>query len=240
MRLSDHGCDTLKRLEGFGAIAYQPVTKDKITIGYGFTVGVNLGDRISRAEADARLVKELSAYEHAVWQYCTRKPNQNQFDAFVLLCWNIGIKGFSRSTVLKAHNRGDEQACARAFGLWNKSGGKVYKGLTRRRAEEAALYLTPILAEELAPTEDAELQDMPQTVDVERPMTASTINRASVVAGGTATVATIAETARTVTDVKYSVAALGDWLVPLLLVVVIVACGYIVWERVNQRKQGWA
>ena len=49
-----------------------------------------------------------------------------------------------------------------------------------------------------------------------------------------------AETARTVADVKYSTQALGDWLVPVLLIVVVALCGYVVWMRVNQRKQGWA
>jgi lysozyme len=81
---------------------------------------------------------------------------------------------------------------------------------------------------------------LPQQVDPERPMAASTINRAGVVAGGTAAVATVAETARTVADVKYSAQALGDWLVPILLLAVVGLCGYIVWERVKQRKGGWA
>jgi lysozyme len=40
--------------------------------------------------------------------------------------------------------------------------------------------------------------------------------------------------------VKYSVSSLGDWLVPVLLVVVVVLCGYMVWQRVQQRKGGWA
>ena len=60
------------------------------------------------------------------------------------------------------------------------------------------------------------------------------------VAGGTAAVATVAETARTVADVKYSTQALGDWLVPVLLMVVAALCGYVVWTRVKQRREGWA
>ena len=172
----------------------------------------------------------------AVWQACTNKPNQNEFDAMVLLCFNIGPAGFKRSTVLKAHNRGDHQAAARAFGLWNKSGGKVYAGLTRRRAEESALYLTPMpddVSDPIAP-------EMPQRIDSESSMVESPINRSAVVAGGTAAVATVAETARTVADVKYSTQALGDWLVPVLLIVVVALCGYVVWTRVKQRREGWA
>ena len=40
-------------------------------------------------------------------------------------------------------------------------------------------------------------------------------------------------------DVKYSATALGDWLVPVLLVAVVALCGYIVWTRLKQRKEGW-
>ena len=238
MRLSLPSRERLKRLEGFRANAYIPVPGDRTTIGYGFTDGVKIGDRMTREEADARLVEELRPYEMAVWQGCTREPNQNEFDAMVLLCFNIGPAGFRRSTVLKAHNRGDCQAAARAFGLWNKSGGKVYAGLTKRRAEESALYLTPMPDDMSDPPEGA-IEAMPQSVDAESPMHASPINRAGVVAGGTAAVATVAETARTVAEVKYSVSSLGDWMLPILLVLVVVLCGFVVWQRVNQRKEGW-
>lgn len=236
MKLSNHGKTILKRLEGFSAVAYQPVPNDKITIGYGFTEGVRMGDTITREEADRRLLRILVPYESAVLAACTSPPNQNEFDAMVLLCFNIGIGGFKKSTVLRCHNAGDHQAAARAFGLWNKSSGKVYTGLTRRRAEEAALYLTPVpddVSDPVAP-------QMPQTVDAESGMAQSPINRAGVVAGGTAAVATVSETARTIADVKYSTQALGDWLVPVLLLCVVGLCGYVVWQRINQRRGGWA
>ena len=236
MKLSKQGLALIKEFEGFRAQAYIPVPGDVPTIGYGFTKGVQLGDVMTLAQAEKRLIEEMRPYEMAVWQACTNKPNQNEFDAMTSLCYNIGTAGFSRSTVLKAHNRGDYQAAARAFALWNKSGGKVYAGLTRRRAKEAALYLAPVpddVSDPIAP-------EMPQRIDPESRMTESPINRAGVVAGGTAAVATVAETARTVADVKYSTQALGDWLVPVLLIVVVVLCGYVVWTRVKQRREGWA
>ena len=236
MKLSIHGKTILKRLEGFSAVAYIPVPGDVPTLGYGFTEGVTMGDTITREEADRRLSAILVPYEIVVEDACTNTPNQNEFDAMVLLCFNIGIGGFKKSTVLRCHNAGDHQAAARAFALWNKSGGKVYTGLTRRRAEEAALYLTPVpddVSDPVAP-------QMPQTVDAESGMAQSPINRAGVVAGGTAAVATVSETARTIADVKYSTQALGDWLVPVLLLCVVGLCGYVVWQRISQRRGGWA
>lgn len=236
MKLSTHGKTILKRLEGFSAVAYIPVPGDVPTLGYGYTEGVRMGDTMTREEADRRLLPILAPYESAVSASCTNPPNQNEFDAMCLLVFNIGVAGFKKSTVLRCHNAGDHQAAARAFALWNKSSGVVYAGLTRRRAEEAALYLTPVpddVSDPVAP-------QMPQTVDAESGMAQSPINRAGVVAGGTAAVATVSETARTIADVKYSTQSLGDWLVPVLLLCVVGLCGYMVWQRISQRRGGWA
>ena len=247
-RLSIAGRERLKKFEGFRAKAYIPVAGDRLTIGYGFTRGVKPGDTITRGEADLRLQDELVLYERTVEETCTLIPNNNEFDAMVLLCYNIGPgwkgprrppgakNGFRQSTVLKAHNRGDKEAASRAFGLWNLSGGVEYPGLVTRRAQEAALYLRPS-AQELAKLEpDA----MPQTIDPESKMSESTINRASVVAGGTAAAATVAETVRTAADIKYSAASLGDWVIPLLLIAVVALCAYIILQRYKQRAQGWS
>lgn len=236
MKTSQQAQMKLQRLEGFRGVAYIPVPGDRPTIGYGFTNGVQMGDTMTRAEADARLLRELWPYENAVTTGCTNQPNQNEFDAMVLLCFNIGIAAFLKSTVLRAHNTGNHQAAARAFGLWDKSSGRVYPGLTKRRAEESALYLTPIPDD----VSDPVALGMPQTIDPESKMTASPINRASAVAGGSAAVGVVAEVARTLSDAKASVQSLGDWLLPVLLVGVVVLCGFVIWQRVQQRKQGWA
>lgn len=229
MNTSQKGIDLIKQYEGFKSSAYRDVV-GVWTIGYGFTAGVKEGDKITRAQAESRLQAELTKYEDAVEKACTAPLNQHQFDALVSFAWNVGVSGMAKSSVVKAHNRGDNNAAARAFGLWNKAGGKVWPGLTRRRAAEAALYLEPVDAQD----------DMPQAVEPERPMMGSSINRASVVAGGTATAAAVVETLATVNQVKSGVESLGDWLVPCLLIAVVILCGYIAFERLKQRKGGWA
>lgn len=237
MKTSPRGIALIKQFEGFRSAAYQDVA-GVWTIGYGFTKGVQPGDRMTRAQADQRLADELHTYEAAV-AAAAGACNQNQFDALVCFAWNVGAAGMRGSSVIKAHRRGDHEAAARAFGLWNKSAGKVWPGLTRRRAAEAALYLEPV-ADDVSDPLEGPAQAMPQVVEPERPMAASTINRAGVVAGGTAAVATVAETVSTVSSVKRGVEDLGSWLVPLLLLAVVGLCGYIVWERVKQRRGGWA
>jgi GH24 family phage-related lysozyme (muramidase) len=147
--VSARGRALIKQFEGFRADAYQDVV-GVWTIGYGFTRGVQPGQHMTAQQAEARLITELLGYEQAVLGGCTREPNQNQMDAMCSLAWNIGVGGFLRSTVLKAHNRGDAQSASRAFGLWNKAGGREWAGLTRRRAAEAALYLEPVPVRRLA------------------------------------------------------------------------------------------
>lgn len=245
MKISSTGLNLIKEFEGFRAEAYKPIPSDPWTIGYGTTRGVKPGDVMTRAEAERRLRQELVEYERAVERATGGKATQPQFDALVSFAYNVGVKGMAGSTVIKRHNAGDHQAAARAFGLWNKAGGKVWPGLTRRRAAEAALYLTPEIVSTPLPVDEelreaAAAADMPRSVEPERSLAESQINRAGVIAGGTAAVATVAETARTVADVKTSADMLGEWLVPILLVAVVALCGYIVWQRYKQRNGGWA
>lgn len=229
MKTGPKGLNLITEFEGFRGDAYfDPV--GVLTIGFGSTHNVKEGDAITRDQALDRLVRELGMYENAVGQACTVEPTQHQFDAMVSFCYNVGPANFRKSTVLKAHNNGDFQAAARAFSLWNKAGGKVWPGLTRRRAAEAALYLSP-LAGELA---------MPQQIDPERPMTASTINRAGIAAAGTTTLAATVEVAQQVSTLKQILGDAEVWLVPLLLVAVVGLIGYIIWERVRTRREGWA
>ena len=209
------------------------------TCGYGETQGVTHATRWGREEAHQRLRLRVAEFEDGVLAACRVEPNVNQLMAMTSFAYNVGLgwqgatkpkgarDGFRQSTVLRAHNRSDFVAAANAFKLWNKAGGEVQPGLVKRRADEAALYLKPVPDEVSDAVVEFE-EPVSQAVEAERPMTESTINRAGVVAGGTAAVATVAETARTVADVKYSVASLGDWLVPILLLLVVGLCGYIV------------
>jgi lysozyme len=211
------------------------------TVGYGETKGVTFEDRWSKDEAHRHLLRRIQEFEDGVLAACTREPNPNECGAMVSFAYNVGLGGFRKSSVLKAHNRGDHQAAARAFGLWVKAGGTEMPGLVRRRADEAQLYLKPYADA----TDDEELiaevmEPISQQVEPERPMTQSTINKASVVAGGTAAVAAASETINTINSVKAGVEGLGDWLVPILLVITVCAVGYVVWERLRQRKGGWA
>jgi lysozyme len=156
MKTSKNGIALIKKFEGCRLKAYQ----DQVgvwTIGYGITSSVGYGPiragmTITQETADKWLTEGLASYEAAVNKALTRPANQNQFDALVSLCWNIGKGGVSRSSIIRFHNAGDDRAAANAFMMWVKAGGKVNQGLVNRRQAERALYLSPATATN-APTE---------------------------------------------------------------------------------------
>lgn len=113
------------------------------TIGVGHTSGVHLGETITAEDADNILAIDLHHAEQAIYNYVTVELDQNQFDALASLIFNIGGGAFSKSTLLKLLNGGDEVGAANQFLAWNKAGGKVLDGLTRRRAAERELFLAP-------------------------------------------------------------------------------------------------
>lgn len=245
MRISEYGINFIAEFEGFREQAYKDVA-GVWTIGYGSTLGVQPGQTITKEAARARLEREIEGYEDAVEQLCVVPPNQNQFDALCSFAYNVGVNGLRSSSVLKAHNRGDFDSAARAFSLWNKAGGRVYRGLTRRRAAEAALYLEPLYSTSVAPDDPEDFEAAqnelynPQVVDVERPVYRERIVRTATAAGSTAAVVSIAEISRVAEAIERGAANLDDLAIPTLLIVVVGLCGSIFYDRVIQRRDGRA
>lgn len=110
------------------------------TIGWGATgPGIGPGTVWSQGQADARLASDLKKYADEVAKAIGNAPTtQDQFDALVSFHYNTGAIG--RATLTKLHKAGNFDGAAREFAKWNKAGGRVLAGLTRRRAAEAALY----------------------------------------------------------------------------------------------------
>lgn len=132
----------IKQWEGLKLEAYQD-SGGVWTIGFGHTKGVKPGQKISLEEAKRLLEEDLEWAVETVNKGVTREINQNQFDALVSLCYNIGATAFLKSTTLKRFNNGDLQGAAIAITWWNKVGKKVVQGLVNRREAERNLFLTP-------------------------------------------------------------------------------------------------
>jgi lysozyme len=113
------------------------------TIGWGAT-GDGIGPRTvwSQAQCDARLAADLARFAAEVARVIGDAPTtQAQFDALVSFHYNTGA--IARATLTRRHRAGDHAGARREFARWNRAGGRVLPGLTRRRAAEAALYATP-------------------------------------------------------------------------------------------------
>jgi GH24 family phage-related lysozyme (muramidase) len=112
------------------------------TIGWGATgPGIGPGTIWTQAECDARLEADLVRYAGDVAATLGDAPTApHQFDALVSFHYNTGA--IARATLTRRHRAGDFEAAAKEFARWNRAGGRVLKGLMRRRAAEAALYRT--------------------------------------------------------------------------------------------------
>ena len=152
MKISPAGRQLIERNEGLRLTAYpDPATGgDPWTIGYGDTgPDVVSGLTITKAEAERRLIVRLDReFGAAVNKAMGNVPTtQGQFDAMVSLAYNIGVgkpggRGFINSSICRHHAAGEYAQAADAFLLYNRAGGRVLPGLTRRRQEERALYLS--------------------------------------------------------------------------------------------------
>lgn len=120
------------------------------TIGWGATgpddtEGAASGQHIgpgtvwTQAQCDARLDRDLKRYAEDVARAIGQAPTtQAQFDAMVSFHYNTGA--IARATLTKKHIAGDHAGAEAEFARWNRAGGRVLKGLVRRRAQEAKLY----------------------------------------------------------------------------------------------------
>ena len=146
MQTSDKGIAPIKQFEGCRLTAYQ----DSVgvwTIGYGWTQPVDgkpirAGMTIKQETAERLLKTGLVSYESDVSRLVKVGLTQGQFDALVSFTYNLGSRSLSTSTLLRKLNAGDYAGAADEFLSWNKAGGKVLNGLTRRREAERALFLS--------------------------------------------------------------------------------------------------
>ncbi len=149
MKINQATVDLVKEFEGFKANAYK-CPAGVWTIGYGTTAAAGVGIdpkpgmTISKSDAEAYLEATLDNFADKIAPLITAPINENEFGAFLSLAYNIGPGAFKKSSALAAFNAGDKAKAAKAILLWNKAGGKVLKGLTRRREAERKLFLTPV------------------------------------------------------------------------------------------------
>lgn len=126
--------------EGFSATAYPDIIGVP-TICYGETMGVKLGEKATREQCDEKLSARLAEFNSGVDSCVHVVLPDTRRVAFVSLAYNIGIPAFCRSTTVRKINAGDVPGACDAMLLFNRAGGKVVAGLTKRRQSEREMCL---------------------------------------------------------------------------------------------------
>jgi len=153
--VSSVGIALIKRFEGCARLRADGMIEaypDPATGGHPWTIGwgatglgldgetpIGPGTVWTQAECDARLERDLNRYAADVLRALGgANTSQSQFDALVSFHYNTGA--IARATLTKKHIAGDHLGAVNEFVRWNKAGGRVLRGLTRRRTAEAQLY----------------------------------------------------------------------------------------------------
>jgi lysozyme len=148
-QISRAGLDLVKHFESFFPKAYWDRTGKCWTIGYGHTGlqhkdgTVQKGRKVSHEEALKLLDYDMNQFEARVAALIKVELMQHEFDALVSFDFNTGgltLEKGRLSTLARRVNERRMDLAAAQFPLWNKSGGAVLRGLTRRRAAERAMF----------------------------------------------------------------------------------------------------
>lgn len=135
-------CGFIGQKEGLKLFAYQDVI-GVWTACYGETLGVRRGMTFTKPECDQKFIARLDEFGNGI-EKCvpsladeTKTPNA-RYLAHLSLAYNVGLGNYCKSSVARLTNAGEPlQACA-MFAKWNRAGGVEWRGLTDRRAQEAA------------------------------------------------------------------------------------------------------
>ena len=131
--------------EGYSDRAIIPVPGDVLTIGFGTTAGVKLGDTITPPQALARALVDVQQFEGAIKTCVTVPLTQNEYDAYVSFAYNVGSRAFCQSTLVKKLNLGDFKGACDELLRWRFFQGKdcalpenrrLCGGLVKRREAE--------------------------------------------------------------------------------------------------------
>lgn len=143
IRYKPYRCPALLWTVGVGHVLYPEQGKLPMDKRMAFQLRPEDNRIWSKEEVDALLVYDLKRFVSGVSRYCPTGLNQGRMDALVSFAFNLGNGTLQRSTLRMKHNRGDYVGASNEFLRYVKAGGKVLKGLVKRRNDERAFYLQP-------------------------------------------------------------------------------------------------
>lgn len=141
MNLSDAGLALLKAREELRLKAYQD-GGGVWTLGYGHIESIRKGDTCTEAQAVEWLRQDSQKAQTAVTEWVKTPLTQAQFDALVILVFNIGVNAFRDSELLKRVNAREFYKAVGEMVRWYWDDGKPVRGLMLRRLAEAQLFMS--------------------------------------------------------------------------------------------------
>jgi len=236
--VSQQGVELVKKFEGLhkvqpdGTVSSYRCPAGVWTIGYGATKGVRSGTKLTVQECEDRLLEELNEFGAQVRRVVDVPLTQSQFDAIVSLTFNIGIGNLKSSTLLRKLNAGDYAAVPAQMMRWNKArvDGKLtpLKGLTRRRAAEAAVFT---MDAQLPSDDGGDTMVQKVTVQDKKPLTKSKTMAGAGVAGA----------ATVLSEITPQVEALipyAESMKTLFLLLALAGVGLAIYARMKDQKDG--
>jgi len=142
VRTTPYRCPALLWTVGVGRVIDPNHIKVKLEERKNLPIPNGWNKTFSMEEVDKLLAEDLARFESGVQRLCPNGLNPGRFGALVSFAFNVGLGNLQNSTLRMKHNRGEFEGAAEEFLKWNKAGGKELKGLTTRRKDERALYLS--------------------------------------------------------------------------------------------------
>ena len=138
MKIDKYGEKLIKQFESCKLTAYKVDKSEKYyTIGWGhYGADVKKDMKISKDTAIKLFRNDIKFFEKCVNSCLKVKITQSMFNALVSFTYNVGFSAFKNSTLLKHVNKKQFKKASNEFKKWNKCGGKVLKGLIKRRMLE--------------------------------------------------------------------------------------------------------
>jgi lysozyme len=147
LHINEAGLELIKHYEGWRSSPYL-CSAARATIGWGSTWDRN-GNAvtldhldITKKQGEYLLLREVRYSEAAIRKLIKAELTENMFSSLCSFIYNVGSGNFQKSTLRMKLNRGQYESAADEYPKWRKAGGRIVKGLVRRRKQERELFLT--------------------------------------------------------------------------------------------------
>lgn len=135
-------CPALLWTVGYGHVLYPEQNKLPLSQRKSYNLKIEHFRNYSQEEVDELLKRDLQRFENGIMRYITVPLKQCEFDALVSFSFNLGLGTLQRSSLRSKLNRNDKEGAVETLLKYCRAGGKILKGLQRRRTAEADLFFS--------------------------------------------------------------------------------------------------